>query len=419
MKLILIICASTIICFMVSCNNQNKNGNNDDMPSSQDTISCDTIPTNINPKSTVPLVNVYMENSGSMQGYNSNNCNDFTSVISELVSVYGRKNTRGYFYSDGLSEATEADIFADKIAGKKVIYGKSSPLHVIINSIINKNSSISFLVTDGIMSGTDEQINKNSLYNKNYREELQHSLSDKLKDKQLASSIYQFESNFDGTYYCYDNSKINLKGKKRPFYIIAIGKKEYVNDFKKKIADGKLPDFKPLQQVHFGLIDYPYNVPLSAGIFGKRDSSTITVNVSQIRKRGFEIDGKRYLDLSICIPDSMPPHIIEESYILNNLIAKFNGSPIANELISFNKDSRTIHIYIHQKDILKNNAFECSLKYKLPNWCITCSSSDDKNIAESLLPTTFNLEYLIKGIQYGIEGTEGEIWNLKYQIKKK
>lgn len=417
MKLTLIIYVLTLISFMASCNNQKKDDNNDSAV--QDSISSDTIPTDISPKTVVPLVHVYMENSASMQGYNNKNCNGFTSVISELVSAYGRKNTQGYFYSDGLSEATEADIFADKIAGKKVIYGKSSPLHVIISSIINKNSSISFLVTDGIMSGTDDQIRKNSSYNKDYRAELQHNLSDKLKEKQLASSIYQFESNFDGTYYCYDNSQVSLKGKKRPFYVIAIGKKEYVDDFKKKIAAGSLPDFKPLQQIHFGLIDYPYNVPLSAGIFGKQESSTITVDVAQIRKRGIKIGEKPHLDLSICIPDSLPPHIIEEAYIRKNLIVKFNGNPIENELITFNPDSKTIHIYICQNDILKSNTFECNLRYKLPNWCITNSSNDDKKVAENLSATTFNLEYLIKGIQYGIDGTEGEVWNLKYQIKKK
>lgn len=420
MKTTLIIYISVLLCLITSCKGKSENNNSSEITHTIDTINIDTIQKITTSKTSAPLVHVYMENSASMQGYNNKDCNGFTSVISELVSAYGRKNTKGYFYSDGLSEATDADKFADKIAGKKVLYGKSSPLHVIISTIINKNSSISFLVTDGIMSGTDEQIRTNASYNKDYREELQHNLSDKLKEKQLASSIYQFESNFDGTYYCYDNSQIVLKERKRPFYVIAIGQKKYINDFKNRIDEKSLPGLNPLQQIHFGLTNYPYNIALSASIFGKKDTpTTINIDISQIRKRGIEIDGKRYLDLSIHIPDFMPPHISEETYIRKNLIAKFNGTPITDKLILFNPDSRTIHMHIYQNDILKSNKLECYLKYKLPNWCMASSSNDDKGVAKSLLATTFNLEYLIKGIQYGIEGTKGEVWNIEYQIKKK
>lgn len=362
-------------------------------------------------------VKVYMENSASMKGFNENNCNGFTAVISELVGIYGRDNTKGYFYSDGLSIAYNAGKFADMIANKKVLYGKSSPLHIIVDSIIKKNTSISFLITDGIMSGTDDQIRETPLYNKNYREELQNKITDKIKDKKLAASIYKFESYFDGTYYCYDNTKIKLS-QNRPYYLIVIGKNENVKDFGEKVKNG-LSYIIPKDEVHFGFLDSCKEPRLFVGNQGKVDSYMITLDVAKIRKYGMKKDKEVYLDLSMPLPDNLPLYMKANKYLQKNIEVYFNKKKITNEqFVDYNEETQTMHIYIALNEVLKNNNLQCILKYELPQWCTKDSSEDDKNIKSDLFPHTFNLAYLIKGFQNGIEYGVKEIWNINYQIKK-
>lgn len=370
-----------------------------------------------NPSPNFMDVKVYMENSGSMKGFNEKNCNGFTSVISELVGVYGRDKTKGYFYSDGLSVGYDAGKFADMIAGKKVVYGKSSPLHIIVDSIVKKNTSISFLITDGIMSGTDEQIRKDSFYNKNYREELQNNIIDKIRDKGLSASIYAFESYFDGIYYCYDNAKVKLS-RNRPFYLIAIGPNACVKDFREKVEDG-LSYIIPKNEVHFGLLDSCKEPKLFAGSQGKVDSCMITVDAAKIRKFGMKIDNVVCLDLSMPLPDHLPSYMKTKEYLQKNLEIAFNKKCIVNEkFVVYNVETQTVHIYLALNELLKNNSLQCVLKYELPQWCTKDSSEDDKGIKSDMFPRTFNLVYLIKGFRNGIEYGMKEIWNINYQIKK-
>lgn len=184
MKFKTIAFAGLSLCFIYACKGNNSQETENSDGESISLPSKEVVNENPQKKVTLPMIitpNVYLENSASMKGYNDKNCNGFTSVMSELVGVYGRSHTKAYFYSDGLSKAYDANKFADMVASKQVKYGNSSPIHIIIDSIIKKNNSISFLITDGIMSGSDEQIRNNPQYNINYREELQNSLSDKIK----------------------------------------------------------------------------------------------------------------------------------------------------------------------------------------------------------------------------------------------
>lgn len=417
MKFKIIAFASFVLCILYACkgnNSQNQeNPESDSMPVKQEENSHENV------KETFIAPNVYLENSASMRGYNEKDCNGFTSVLSELVGVYGRNNTKTYFYSNGLSKAYDANQFADMVASKRVKYGDSSPIHIIVDSIIKKNNSISFLITDGIISGSDEQIRNNSQYNINYREELQNSLSDKIRGKGLAASMYQFESFFSGTYYCYDNSKVELS-QNRPFYVIALGTPKSIIDFKDKVDKG-LSYFKPKNEVHFGILNFPISIPVYAGVQGKIDSinNIITVEPSKVRKYGKEIAGRSYLDLSIPLPDKLPSYMKTKMYLDDNLSILFNDKHLNNEAQKYyNEEKQVLHVYIELHDILKENTLNFNIKYSLPSWCITGSTDNDKDIKSEMFPTTFNLAYLIRGLQNGIEAGINEVWNVQFKIRK-
>ena len=421
MKFKALILNSLIVCSLFSCNG-NKKGQNEEANQEQKQEQKNVV-NSPNKGVTIVTPYIYMENSASMKGYNDKDCNGFTSVLSELVGIYGRDKTKTFFYSDGLSQSYSADKFADMIASKQVKYGKSSPLHLIIDSIINKKNSLNFLITDGIMSGSDEQIRKNPKYNIYYREELQNSLADKLKNKDLAISVYQFESFFNGTYYCYDNTKVQLS-KNRPFYVIALGEKEQVKDFKSKVEKG-MAYFKPKNDVHLGFID-TMSIKVYAASQGGVNDKVIEVDMNQVRKNGKKISSPEsdeekisYLDLSIPLPEGLPKYMKTNEYLKENLSLIFNDEKIADKLFYYNEKDQVVHAYIHPYSILKKNSFYSILKYSLPKWCNKDSSLDDKNIKSEMFPTTFNLSYFIMGLQMGVEPNAKEIWNVEYKIIKK
>lgn len=358
----------------------------------------------------VSSVKVYMENSASMRGYNANNCKGFTSVISELVGVYGRTETTGYFYSDKLDKGHLAKKFSDMIAEKSVKYGKSSVLDVICDSIISKNNSISFLVTDGIMSGPDEKVT-GTKYNIEYAPELQKNLENiiRMKARDYAISVYQFNSNYDGIYYCYDNKQVQLKNKIRPFYVIAIGKTWCVKDFCDKVASG-LEYFKPINQVHFGLNKYPCNVLFTAGPLAELKGADFYVDVSKVRRNN------KQFDLSACLSD-LPEYMCTGAYIKDNSILMYNNAVISSDSLSFNAQSKTLRIKLDLLNLQKRGELSYALAYSYPQWCEASSSLDDYNILSDLLPKTFNLEYLIKAFRNGIENSSNVI-DMKYNIIK-
>ena len=106
-------------------------------------------------------------------------------------------------------------------------------------------------------------------------------------------------------------------------------------------------------------------------------------------------------------------------YLQKNLEIAFNKKCIVNEkFVDYKVETQTVHIYLALNELLKNNNLQCVLKYELPQWCTKDSSEDDKGIKSDMFPRTFNLVYLIKGFQNGIEYGMKEIWNVNYQIKK-
>ena len=250
-----------------------------------------------------------------------------------------------------------------------------------------------------------------------FEEELWAS-ADKLRNKGLAVSVYQFESFFNGTYYCYDNTKVQLS-KNRPFYVIAIGQKDQVKDFKDKVESGMVY-FKPKNDVHLGFID-AMAIKVYAANQGEINDKTIEVDMNQVRKNGKKISESEpaYLDLSIPLPEKLPKYMKTYEYLKENLSLIFNDEKISDKLFYYNEKDQVIHAYIHPYSILKENNFHSILKYSLPQWCNRDSSLDDKNIKSEMFPMTFNLTYFIMGLQMGVEPNTKEIWNVEYKITKK
>ena len=331
-------------------------------------------------------VKVYLENSASMAGYNSVDCENFTSVISQIVSVYGRSNTTGYFYSNKLSKAYSADDFAEDIAAGKVKYGDSSPLHVIIDSILKRNESLSFLVTDGIISGTNQQIKNNREYNRIMASELQLQISNIITAasnvSDIACSIYKFESNFNGLYYCYNNDDVKLENVKRPFFVVVLGAQNHVRNFADRVETG-LEFFRPsiTNQIHFGIYDFPLSGVKMNGnekfIANNSKNGECTIKRNILRKAENE-----NISIRIDIAGIPNKYFATEEYIKRNSKILLDGED-CNAQIECRQgedDLMKINIALPKGKLFKEHILQYKLEKVHPGWITMMSSDDDKDI---------------------------------------
>lgn len=329
---------------------------------------------------TLKTANIYIDNSSSMMGYyKANNANDFIDPIFKLMGLYpeNKVTTNCYYFKDGGNNVTafiqiEKDSLGQMISQKKLQESAGSPFGDIIKNIVNKSNAetISFFITDGIMSGTNQQIHSNSSYNKNCRGDLQNVVKQALLSKDgYAVAVYKFNAQFNGIYYYYDNSNTNINNGPRPFYVFAIGTRKIVSEFNDKVKNGEINSFKPVDKAIFGISDHEISIKESAN---QKDGYTkIVVNLK-------DFPDKLRSNCKILLKGI--------SGTFEDVTDKANG----NGLLEIdNKDLRD-----------RGNEIKVEIENKMPNWCSSVNCDDDKIV--NINNKTFNFKYLIEGIMEGV-----------------
>jgi len=206
----------------------------------------------IPPKETKPTVNVYIENSGSMDGY-VKGVTEFEQTVYNYLSdikISDFTNTLNLFYinSKAISYASAADAaviadFIEKLEPKtfKERGGNrgSSDIANVLKSVLNETqgNEIAILVTDGIFSpgrGRDA-----ADYFVNQEIGIKNAMAEYLKKSPSTGVIiYQLFSKFDGTYFNNTDAKISFKGQ-RPYYIWVIGQTKNLVNLRNAVPENK------------------------------------------------------------------------------------------------------------------------------------------------------------------------------------
>ena len=214
----------------------------------------------VEPLDTGIVATIYFDNSFSMKGYaDANDNNVYLDVLSDLRAFYPGTNAQVD------EEQIPGNELIDRIRRHQFTYTQESLLYKDLEMIaanaqqalcdtLNPQQRLNFYITDGIMSGSDEDISKDREYNKIHAQDLQNQIKDAFEGKdKIGISVYQFKSPFVGTYWAYDNSHQDLKGTPRYFYVIAVGSREALAGFKRKADAASLDQaskFHPLAQWH-------------------------------------------------------------------------------------------------------------------------------------------------------------------------
>lgn len=202
-----------LIFCLVACGGNKKEGKTTDDKQSGDTIQSIDLTENAK-----PILNVYLENSGSMDGYVQGVTEFEQAVYSYLsdVKISDVTDELNLFYinSNVIAQGSDIADFIEKLepASFKAKGGnrKSSDISDVLKTILNEttDSIVSILVSDCIFSpgkGRDAE-----QYLVNQQIGIKSSFAEHIKRSSMAVIIYQLFSQFDGLYYNREDNPIKI-----------------------------------------------------------------------------------------------------------------------------------------------------------------------------------------------------------------
>jgi hypothetical protein len=381
-----------------------------------------TDPEIFNPKTTTensskPQVKLFIENSGSMDGY-IRNTTEFEAALSDLLVQiqyrYENKNLKVNFINTKIypSEMQEVQNFVEALEPEKAPYKIGnrtvSKLNEILKMILDNTNqdNISILVSDCIYSLDKKKETEGAL-------EFEKSLTkgaflEKSKQFDFATIVLKMKSKFSGNYWNKDNGSIYLNAVERPYYIWIIGSNEHINEFSKKINIKSLNGFENSYFLsNFTKEKQPYYTVLKEtnkiGSFKQADR-----NVKDVKSiNGVEFDGGT-LQFSIAVDLSNIP--VDASYLTTpkNYVAPEGFTVKSIEKIDRNKLSQRDFVTVekspatHFITVSTTNKYtvqdlKLELSNKIPEWVEKSNSMNDTDVKNEL-EKTFGLSYLIQGV---------------------
>lgn len=358
---------------------------------------------------------IYIDNSGSMKGYANANTNAYLNVLSDLRGFYPH---------------TDAIIGGENISGNELIdclrlhrinYSNESFLHRDLELIATKaqqeleDSSnnvlpLKFYLTDGIMSGSNAQIKADSEYNRIHAQDLQNQMREALTGKDsIGISVYQFNSLFVGEYWAYDNEHHPIKYP-RYFYVIAIGSRPVLSNFKHKVDSINLDPsntyskFIPTAQWH-AIDSMIINTNLLVGPRGavNYNGSKYTYKPKVINSQGgcvlFNLDTKVFIN----------QYIEDMDTLASKSIVEIDGRIVRDVNVVWDKKAHAFTFRIPTNKLAKENLIRLTIPKLKNGWIDKSSTSNDKYMFRQPDNRTFLFDKFMQGIQSGISGASNPI----------
>ena len=379
----------------------------------------------------VRRVNVYIENSGSMDGYmkGKNDEGGFKDALFELlVDVKGdyaqqKDSLKVSFINTSIETITlpQEDItsFADEIdvywkaSTKK--RGASTKLNDIFKNILEQTDSttISILFSDCIYSLSKEGAS-------NELSRLKHGTRNhfkvNLKKTSLSTLILQKESEFNGRYFPYTGDRNWYKVEsRRPYYICIVGGSKLMDEFVKNM---KLEDFdnrtnsfflkgNGTPEVYYTILSNSKNCKYGEyKISGKNKEFVHSLRKVEVEKD--KEDGVRKFQFEVAVDFSQIP--VDEEYLLDTSnyvfsedefkilsIKEYDEHKINKKDLSKIKNAAKTptHVILIESTLVHDVSL--ALRKNIPMWVDDSHTNDDSNSLE-LGGKTFGLKYWIEGI---------------------
>jgi hypothetical protein len=399
-----------------SCGNNNRHNRGGDKSEAKDTVIADTtaVVEVVN-----PTVNVYIENSGSMDGYVKGTTEFELTVYNYLsdIKISEIIDTLNLYYinSEIIPQGSDIADFIEKLEPssfrEKGGNRGTSDIANVLESVLKetKAGKVAILVTDGIFSpgrGRDAE-----QYLVNQQIGIKRIFADYLKtNKTAAVMVYQLQSKFSGTYYNNVDARMTLN-ENRPFYIWIIGDVKQLCNLREKIADDKLKDRSAAQYFNIfttmnGSQTVKYAINPSIGKFKKSRTNTNNT-IEDLEKDGRE--GK----VKFAVNVDFSGLLLDESYLLapNNYE---NSSKYDLEVKkTATKGGGYTHVLYFTSDRVYAGTVTVKLKADIPAWVETANDDDGTTAARN---KTYGIKYQLGGVYDAFTFTNKYYTEIKINI---
>ncbi len=386
---------------------------------------------------------VYLENSGSMDGYVRGTTAFEDDIYKLLVDISYLSDTIQVNYVNSQIIPYEAGIqkFVNNLEpasfSQRGGNRSSSNIDEVLQRVLQENqpNKVNVLISDFIYStgggDTRKKLNNQqiSIYN-TFRKQLQHH--------PFATLIIKMKSEFNGSYYDKSDRPIALKNVNRPYYIWLTGAPEAIRNFSQQVNLKQLQGFEytylmlpktaeatpyftvlnnyqrkgnfRADRQHSGA-DYVHgisNITTSnrgeeAGSFG----FSIAINLNRLPvEEDYLTDAQNYQ-----LPDA---YILESVEPVDDL-----GSTNARDKAMLEKASHVMTVSTTGKAYPN---LRIALKKQTPGWVADTETEDDSKIKtdNTLLDKTFGFGYLVAGVEdaYRSVDKQDEYFAIEVSVKK-
>ncbi len=374
--------------------------------------------TGVYPTTPNPVVNVYLEISGSMNGYVNGGTSTFQQVVKEYLSGInnaGFASAVNYYYvgSRITSKGNDLNNYITKLTPSSFGAaggGATTDIGGLFKTILGSmdNNTISIFISDCIISPGSNT--NTAAYARGQMTDVRDavvSYTNQYND--LACLVYQFDSEFNGRYFDYQNHprKVNMQ---RPFYIWVFGHTAHVAMMKLQHVPDK--DFKVAPIRNQWII---FNTPLSAlqdnNKFGLLLPNTAK-NGQYVRRSGTELrgiqksgDNYRFSFGANLLTAQflMGDNYIEDTRNYKQMIGKAVKEKFYGEIEKdYNQTSPYSEIFRVDSDSpFQKGTFSLAFIPEVPDWAYECTDTDDRAFNGANDNKTYGLNNIFEGVFNG------------------
>ena len=367
----------------------------------------------------IPL-NVYIENSGSMNGY-VNGVTEFKTILFRYLSLI---ENAGFAESFDLYYINSRKILIDTPIENFI--NNLTPTHFakmggnlgtteisdVIKSVLSNTSkdTISILVTDGIFSPGKKDPNQ---YLEIEKIKIMNSVDSFMKaNKNPAIIVYKLSALFNGTYFNRINTSITIN-EQRPFYLWVIGNVEQLTELHTKILEN---DFQgsAVQQVFStttGNKSANYAVKMGSGNFKlDRKSPKTTITKWKTNTRGLARG-----TASFSINADLSGFLLSDDYLLDTQNYELSDKDFS---LSITKSLPNTFGYSHEmkltSSIVKKTSLSIKLKNQIPPWV---EETNDYDGSSAVAGKTYGIIFQIQGVYEAFTNNTKYFTEIKIEIK--
>ena len=355
-----------------------------------------------------PIINVYIENSGSMDGYVKGQTEFEHIVYNYLVDLkqirIAKELNMYYINSEILPQQGDINDFIEKLEpssfkAKGGNRGASDIANMIKDILTETNDSVvSIFISDCIFSpgkgkNADDYLNNQQIGIKN-------CIGDYINNHpNLAVVGYRCMSQFEG--YCYDKNDMGkyFKGT-RPFYIWHFGGQGALNRIRIEMQKNNRPlkGVENIFTVFCGGIDMPdscYAIKIKSGKFDldKSDPKHSLKNLESDK------GGKIRFSLEV----NYAPLILSDDYLCDTSLYELSDPKYKLIAVDRIKDYKKYsHVLTFETERVHPSTLEILLNTGLPSWPDIYNDDDGNEVTMDNSNKTYGIKYMTNGIASAI-----------------